>query len=374
MKLEKIYQKEACWQMKFNFKKEASKVLDYILFPGIYYFLDEQRHFEKDLIDVISEEYKEFVEKTNSLLENYKEEIKKYYNDDIYSSYDFTNILVHGFPVYDYENEHEYLKSLTEIDQSTFRKKLIKTLMSLDDEENTDVTEDETLFTEAKALQYINELKIDSSNKWNLLMMIQNPQDYLKGFINLLEKVQSIFYNYYEKHEEEVIEFGKDLEKRLSKDTEKTFKEITHDAISYDFNGSDVCYLYVSSVYPYSLRFVTSNQCRIVWGMRMEESFKKLYEIREDKLSERVKIFKALGDKTRYETLKLLASGVSSIKDIAQTLDVSSATISYHVNEFLTSGILNLKLEKSKKSGYKVDYSKLRQVIDAFIADLNFPV
>ncbi|MFP4478622.1 MAG: hypothetical protein ACLFPM_04240 [Candidatus Izemoplasmatales bacterium] len=359
--------------MKFEFKKEASKVLDYILFPGIYYFLDEQKNFEDDLIKIISEEYREFVEKSHSLLNDYKEDIKKYYNDDIYSSYDFTNILVHGFPVYDYKNEHEYLKSLTDIDDLEFRKKIIKTLMTLDEDDKPTKDEDQEVFTESKALEYINELKIDSSNKWNLLMMIQNPKTYLKGFIGLLEKVQSIFYNYYEKHEKDVEALGFDLVNRLSKDTEKTFKEITHDSISYDFTGSDICYLYVSAVYPHSLRFITTNQSRIIWGMRMEESFNKLYEIREDKLTQRVKIFKALGDKTRYETLKLLASGISSIKDIAQTLDVSSATISYHVNEFLTSGILNLKLEKNKKSGYKVDYNKLKEVIDEFIADLNFP-
>ncbi len=104
----------------------------------------------------------------------------------------------------------------------------------------------------------------------------------------------------------------------------------------------------------------------------MEDSFKKLYEIREDKLSERVKIFKALGDKTRYETLKLLANGVTSIKEIAKSLNVSSATISYHINEFLTSGIITLKFENNKKAGYKIDYSKLTEVMNELKVDLNF--
>jgi len=368
--------------MKFEFKKQASRVLDYIIFPGVIYFFEEERDTENEIMkSVISKDYINFIENMNDLLVPYKDEIMKYYNKDIYSSYDFSNILIHGFPLYDYKSEHSFLSQILSYDENTLRKTMIKTLISLEDGEE-DVEEDveessiafnDEEFTEATALSFINELQVDASNKWNLLMMIQKPKQYLRGFIDLLEKVQSIFYRYYDTKEDEVIQYGENLEKRLSNNTEKTFKEITHEAISYDFGGSDVCYLYVSAMYPYSLRFLNTKQRRIVWGIKTEESFKALNEIRQDKLSERVKIFKALGDKTRYETLKLLANGVTSIKDIAHKLDVSSATISYHINEFLTSGIINLKFEKSKKAGYKVDYKKLQDVMGELIKDLNFP-
>ncbi|QWC00024.1 helix-turn-helix domain-containing protein [Mycoplasmatota bacterium] len=357
--------------MKFNFKKEASQAIDYILFPSIYYFIDEQKKNEDELLEqVISEEYMSFIEKITTLLEPYKDEISKFYNEDIYATYDFSNILIHGFPIYDYHSEHEYLRDLSKMNEADLRRVMIKTLLTMDDDEGS---EEDYRLNEATAISYINGLNIDSSNKWNLLMMIQKPKDYLKDFIALLEKVQSLFYSYYEKKVSEATEYGMALAKRLSEDTENTFKEITHDAIHYDFSESENCYLYVSVIFPYSLRFSNDDDCRIIWGMNMEKSWKKLYEIREDKLSERVKIFKALGDKTRYGTLKLLASGESSIKEIANKLDVSSATISYHVNEFLTSGIVNLKLEKSKKSGYKVDYDKLEEVMMELKSDLNFP-
>ena len=88
---------------------------------------------------------------------------------------------------------------------------------------------------------------------------------------------------------------------------------------------------------------------------------------------QRVKVFKALGDKTRYDTIRLIASGVSSIKDIANKLDVSSATISYHINEFLTSSIISLNRKKDKKSIYDVDYQKLEDVLTELRNDLKFP-
>ena len=109
--------------MKFNYKKEASRVLDYILFPGMYHVIQDIEDSKDELLNqVISEDYLSFVDKTSALLEPYINEIKKYYGNDIYSSYDFSNILIHGFPIYDYKSEHEYLKTIIDLDVSELRK------------------------------------------------------------------------------------------------------------------------------------------------------------------------------------------------------------------------------------------------------------
>jgi len=355
--------------VKFKFDYEVSKVIDFLTFPRVYFTKDEEKESENDIFEqVIKKYYKSFIDKMNLQLEPYIEDIKKYYQKDIYSTYDYAHILNQAFPVYDYKNEDVYLDYLVSIDDLEFRHKIIKALLTIDEE--SDVDDD---FDESNAMGFINDLKIDSSNKWNLLLMIQEPKKYLTKFIGLLQKLKPLFYEHYNESKEEIINVGKDLSKRLSVNTNETFKKITYDAISYDFGDQDICYFYVSSIFPYTLRFIDEKDCRIVWGKDMEASFKMLYQLNQDKISQRVKVFKALGDKTRYETLKLLASGMSSIKDIATELDVSSATISYHINEFLTSGIITLSKEKNKKSGYLVDYEKLEEVINDFRNDLNFP-
>ncbi|HKL47947.1 MAG TPA: helix-turn-helix transcriptional regulator, partial [Candidatus Izemoplasmatales bacterium] len=147
-------------------------------------------------------------------------------------------------------------------------------------------------------------------------------------------------------------------------------KKLTHNLLNYEFSGSEVCHFYVSGIFHYSLRL--TDDCTIVWGLESEYSFSKVAEINENQLTQRVKIFKALGDKTRYETIKLIASGVSSVKKIAEKLGVSSATISYHINEFLTSGIVFINRSKQKKTGYMIDYDKLNDVIKNLKEDLNF--
>lgn len=355
--------------MKFKFHKDVSRILDYLAFPSIYFGKDKHALLKDDLMsEVIEDEFIDYIDKFKQQLSPYEEDIASFFPKDLYSNLDYVNILTSAYPVYTYSNEHTYLQDVLNSDDKEFKSKLIHALVNIeeDDPDKSAVSVDES-----NAMQHINSLNINPANKWNLLMMIQDPKAYLKRYIALLENVQSFFYSYYKKKEVDVETTGKNLASRFSEDTLETFKSITYDSISYDFASTDECHLYISAVFPYTLRLSTGNYCRIVWGLKMEYSFQKTHEIKEDKLIERVKIFKALGDKTRYNVLKLIASGVSSIKDIAQELDVSSATISYHMNEFLTSGIVKLNFEKSKKSGYRVDRDKLDEVIKALLDDLD---
>jgi len=349
-------------------------MLDYLTFPSIYYFNKEKNARDEEMSEhVIKDEYISFTEKATQLLEPYKQDINKFYQNDIYSQYDYPNILLHAYSPYTYDNEHNYLDNLKEKDEQTLRDELIKSLMSI---ENDDFEKPKDVsMSESEALSFINDLKIDSSNKWNLLMMIQSPKGYLNDYIKLLKNVEPYFNQLYQQYEDKVEEVGETISNQLSGKTNEHFKKITYNLINYEFNGNDLCEFYVSAIFQYTLRFIENEDdvCRIVWGLESEASFKAVHEINENKLIQRVKVFKALGDQTRYGTLKLIASGISSIKEIATKMDVSSATISYHINEFLTTGIIILNKRKSKKSIYEVDYDKLNEVINDFKEDLNFP-
>ena len=353
--------------MKFKFNPQVSRIYDYLLFPRIYYFYEEKDE-EELLEEVINDNYKNFVDQMSVSLAPFASEIDQYYQKGAYAQYEFCNILLHAFKIYDYQNEQEYLSYLVNMDDQAFRNEIIKSLLSME----ADI--DENQLNESNAIKYINTLKIDPANKWNLLMMVQNPKDHLQNFISLLRKIQPYFDQYYQKALLMMMDTGQRLSKALSGEkTNEAFKEITKESIDYDFSGFDECFIYISAVFPYSLRFISSEACRFVWGMHMEKAFEKIQEIHENKMIQRVKIFKSLGDQTRYETLKLLAQGITSIKDIASQLDVSSATISYHVNEFLTSGVVIISREKNKKAGYIIDYKRIEEVIDNLRKDLNFP-
>ncbi len=359
--------------MKFEFNKDASRILDYLIYPRLYYFIDkDDKENEENFQSLIREDFMEYVEETMKAFIPYNDIIERYYQKDIYANIDFIQIVIKAFPPYEYKDEHLYINDLLKVNDEEFRKKFIKTLITIDDEDkNQDI--DESLIDEAHAIKYINDLKIDASNKWNMLMMVQDPKKCLNEFVDLLKHIEPRFYDYYKTQADEVIIVGNKLSAKLAVNTSETLRKMSYNAVNYDFTGNDICHFYVSAIFPYTLRFIENGDCRIVWGLEMEYSFEKLHEMNEDKMIQRVKVFKALGDKTRYDTIRLIASGVSSIKDIANKLDVSSATISYHINEFLTSSIISLNRKKDKKSIYDVDYQKLEDVLTELRNDLKFP-
>ena len=355
--------------MKFKFDKDVSRIYDYLLFPRICFYIDDFRESrdEDDMIkDVIDDDYVEMTKHLNEKLKIHEKEINQYFQRDIYAKYDYPNILINAFPVETYRDEKTYLEDIKGMDELAFRDKIMKSLVTMDDD---DVKTDKDVDV-SNASDYINSLKIDSANKWNLFMMIQSPKKYFLDFCHLLEAIEPIFYETYGMFEDKVLEVGERLSKKLSNSSADSFRKLTQNLINYEFSGDEVCLFYVSSIFQYSLS-LRDDQV-IIWGLKSEESFKKVAKLNENQMIQRVKVFKALGDKTRYEVLKLIANGASSVKLIAEKLDVSSATISYHINEFLTSGIVSINRNANKKAGYTIDYDKLERVIENLREDLNF--
>jgi len=356
--------------MKVNFNKAVSKIFDHLMFPRLYYSLkDDISSIDESLSHVIKDEYFKLYESMRLHLSPYKEAITKLYHKDIHSNYDFINILLKAYPIYAYQNVETYFEDLLNVNPKVFKQNMIKALLTIDDTDE----ENASGFDETNATEFINELKIDAADKWKLFMLIQNPDNQLHEFIALMNQIKPLFDSQYVLYEKIIENTGHDLATKLSVNTNEAFEKATYHTIAYDFDGNHFeGGVYVSFTMPYTLRFIDTKICQIIWGVDMAYAFKKMHEINENQLTQRVKIFKALGDRTRYETLKLIASGYHSIKDIAKELNVSSATISYHINEFLTSGILIMNRKKKQKFSYKIDYERLNDVLENFKKDLNF--
>lgn len=83
-----------------------------------------------------------------------------------------------------------------------------------------------------------------------------------------------------------------------------------------------------------------------------------------------VLIFKNLGDKTRYEVVKLIATGESSTKKIATALEVSSATISYHLSALVTAKIIRLD-KSNNKFRYVLDWDSIESAFNSLKEDMG---
>ncbi|MCF7923920.1 MAG: ArsR family transcriptional regulator [Candidatus Izimaplasma sp.] len=357
--------------MKFIYQKETSKIYDYILFPRLYYIDNEIEKVEENFYEgILDKKYIELAKSAKEKLSPYKNVIDKFYHEDIYSNYDFVNILFYAFPLEDIKDFEEYFEKINSYNGTDLKRILLNAIIKAYDEETTKI---ENYSNDADVLNFINKLEIEPKYKWTLLLMMQSPQTYVKDFFDLLTSVKPIFDSLYNNKDVNLIEIGEELVTKLKDNPEETIKEITYGSVSFNVLDMDVTYVYVSYFFPYTLRVISLEKYNyFIWGYTLEETFKKVNQINQDKQIQRVKIFKALGDNTRYNTLKLIAEGTSSTKKIANALDVSSATISYHLNEFVNTGIINID-NRNRKAGYVINYDLLNNIFEDLKNDLLFP-
>jgi ArsR family transcriptional regulator len=77
-------------------------------------------------------------------------------------------------------------------------------------------------------------------------------------------------------------------------------------------------------------------------------------------------IAKALADPRRYEVLKRLADCALSCETMRACLDISPATLSHHMKELSTAGLV-----ESERKGKFVHYALRRDVLEAYFARLR---
>ena len=78
----------------------------------------------------------------------------------------------------------------------------------------------------------------------------------------------------------------------------------------------------------------------LILGAKSLEVIQRVIQTRLDKQQERINVFKNLGDKTRYQIFCEIAKGTKSVKKIAEQLGITSATVSYHINELVLSNLV----------------------------------
>jgi ArsR family transcriptional regulator len=83
---------------------------------------------------------------------------------------------------------------------------------------------------------------------------------------------------------------------------------------------------------------------------------------------QRLSILKALGDARRLEIMERLSarSGCTACSDMRECLPISAATLSHHLHELETAGLINIARE-----GKFAKLSLRRDIWQAFLADLQ---
>lgn len=160
------------------------------------------------------------------------------------------------------------------------------------------------------------------------------------------------------------------LERTLMEKGESGFDELTQGFVNKGLLETGMNRYLISLVFPYSFMIISDKQgAFIVSGIHMDEGFDNLMNKHASHVEQQTKLFKNFADKTRYEVLRKIASGITSTKQIAEDIGVSSATISYHINAFVTTNILKPSPDTHKK--YDINFEKLNEAYQALLKDLG---
>jgi len=363
--------------MQCKFYSNESRIYDFMQFPRLLFYHEIFEGYNKIHENIVLDDYLDFVSKVQSKINLYSKDIEIFYMKQYSNDYDFINLIFMNISFFDYKDEKDYLNMLLSLNEHEIKRSLIHSMLLIeqgqDDEVNPDIVmknTEEICFSNNETIAFIKGLPIDTSFKWNLFLIVEEPLKYMKLFVELMTKLLPIFDDIYTPFQEEINRYGNYLTDFLNQNGTNGLQEITFSIIDQSYLDENMNKILISFIFSYTISF-TANKY-IAWGLKMEEAFKKMKEVNENKTNERVQIFKNLGDKTRYEVLKLISSGITSTKDIANTLEVSSATISYHINALLTSRVIKLD-NSNKKFSYVVDYKLLEEILKDFKEDLPFP-
>ena len=317
-----------------QFKQEQMEFVNQLLYPIL--ILKKDRDEERpsspleEQLEVIVEEMRQM----SIPLEPYKDKILYYYKDDVLRKF-FINVknTLH------YRSFEEYSDDLLSMDEEQIKQQLMTTIVKQDEEEvSVEDKVTELLGNQFAFLDFLKNLPIDDTVRWNYFTIMSQPKKFVEDFISLHQTLKPIFEKVY-------AEYLPILEKSYQ-EFETTIQE--HPTILAEaFSGTKVIkeIEWASdeiSVIPTLLLsdFYFQDSEILILGAKSLEVIQHVIQTRLDKQQERINVFKNLGDKTRYQIFCEIAKGTKSVKGIAEQLGITSATVSYHINELVLSNLV----------------------------------
>ena len=317
-----------------QFKQEQMEFVNQLLYPILILKKnrDEERpstQLEQQLEDIVEE-----MRHMSVPLETYMDKILYFYKDDVLRMF-FINVKT----LLRYRSFDEYVEFLQSMDEVLIKKQLMTSIVKQDEEEL--VVEDkveELVGNQFAFLDFLKYLPIDDTLRWNYFTIMSQPKKFVEDFISLHQTIKPIFDKVY-------AEYLPILEKSYT-EFEATIRE--HPTILAEaFTGTkEIEEIYWTSddisVIPTLLLsdFFFQDSEILLLGAKSLEVIQHFIQTRLDKQQERINVFKNLGDKTRYQIFCEIAKGTKSVKKIAEQLGITSATVSYHINELVLSNLV----------------------------------
>lgn len=298
----------------------------------------------------------------NSIINSKKmntQKLEQYFSKDL----SIIDIFGRGL-LWEHKTLNEYLDHLRKIDSKDLETRIIRNLAKDDLSEDTikSITSNKETI-----IDYIKELDIASSLKWEFFSMINYKESYIEEFIKFIEDYISLYKPIEKERTKLIKKFTDYLEQNITKSGIDFIEGITKNIVKLgNFEK-----IYITPVYIEDLTIHIKdkeNICYIFLGVNFENAIKKL--IGNDNLENSLNIFKNLSDKTRFQIIKLLLKKEYYGLEIARALNITTATVSYHMDFLLLTGIVHCE-KKDHRAYYFLNKDTLRNTIQFLQNELD---
>ncbi|WBW97125.1 ArsR/SmtB family transcription factor [Oceanirhabdus sp. W0125-5] len=280
-----------------------------------------------------------------------KNKIERYFQEDLNIAKIFLQL-----DMWKYNNLNEYLNFLMSLNDNEIRERIVKAVA--DEDENKNDLE-EVYASNESIMNYIKHKEINSSLKWEIFCLLDDRKKYMEDFVGFIKEYSKISKEVESVRNKEVAEFNLELQKKLQNFGLEYLRNITKNIIDFeDFEN-----IYISSSIC-NLLFIQVNEkentCCVLIGTEIKKYLEK--NGGSNTLENNLKIFKNISDKTRFSIIKLLLEKDYYGQEIAKVLNITTATVSYHMNFLVLTELVHIE-RKEHKAYYSLNKNVLRNCI-----------
>lgn len=222
------------------------------------------------------------------------------------------------------------------------------------------------LNSELQLIQVIDELEVESQKKWQLILLYQNYHTYMDELITILDQAVTLF------KQKSLL-----IQPLLTKFHDTYSNLLQHDPVNYVYehfrirltDNKDITftpYLFGSNAVVYFDSDKTLTE-KIYIGVL----FETLSTIVDQNISDEkiCKTLKILSDNSKYEILKSIRNKPAYGQELAEQLNLSTATISHHMSALISSGLIQLE-KQTNRVYYRMDKERVLRFIEQLKSSL----
>lgn len=268
-----------------------------------------------------------------------------------------------------YLTKEEKLDTLKKIVKDEFHKNNGRSFLHVLENSGFEIKDElQTSVSEEEFVRFLDTSGIKEEMKWKVYKIFHEFDKHTDILFNYIEKVYLVFKEVYKKHEKDFDGFVKywndaqehnEIQEKLNKVvgllTQEDYVEVT----------LRPCWMGCNSISLYG----EDNWDDIVYYVGLFFTDYNFFDVKEVTNKEMCTRLKLLSDPSKYEILRLIQKEGKYGAQLAEHLNLTTATISHHVNALMNSGMITLEKD-SNRIYYHANKNLVGLTIDQLRHDL----